>query len=198
VTCQAERTSHGERTDEALLAAIAEQGDRGAFAELFRRYAGRIKAFLMRGGTPPDVAEEVAQEVMVTVWRKSARFDPAKASAATWIYTIARNRRIDLHRRESRPEPDPEDPMFRPEPSFSAERKLAGTERDALLRAALADLPVEQVEVLRLAFFAGLSHSEIADRLGTPLGTVKSRLRLSFVRLRTMLGDEFSAELVDD
>ena len=191
-------TAPGAESDEALLAAIAGRAERTAFAELFRRYAGRIKAFMMRAGTPPDVAEEVVQEVMVTVWRKSAHFDPAKASAATWIYTIARNRRIDLYRREKRPEPDPEDPMFRPEPEHSTERKIAGADRDGQLRAALVHLPGEQVEVLRLAFFAGLSHSEIAERLGMPIGTVKSRLRLSFVRLRTALGDEFATELVDD
>ncbi len=198
MTCEAERTENGDESDEALLAAVAERAERAAFAELFRRYAGRIKAFIMRAGTPPDVAEEVAQEVMVTVWRKSARYDPDRASAATWIYTIARNRRIDMHRREKRPEPDPEDPLFRPEPQRSAERQIAGADRDAQLRAALVELPREQVEVLRLAFFAGLTHSEIAERLEMPLGTVKSRLRLSFKRLRSALGDEFSAELVDD
>ena len=144
------------------------------------------------------MAEEVAQEVMVTVWRKAGRFDAAKASAATWIYTVARNRRIDLHRREARPEPDPEDPLWRPEPQGSPERQLAGADRDAQLRAAIADLPREQIEVLRLAFFAGFSNVEIAERLELPLGTVKSRLRLSFARLRGRLGEEFSAELVDD
>jgi RNA polymerase sigma-70 factor (ECF subfamily) len=144
------------------------------------------------------MAEEVAQEVLVTVWRKAAHFDAAKAGAATWIYTIARNRRIDLHRRAGRPEPDPHDPAFRPEPERSAERHFADAARDARLRAALADLPREQIEVLRLAFYAGHSHGEIAERLALPLGTVKSRLRLSFARLRSTLGDEFSAELVDE
>lgn len=198
MTCQAGRTGLDGESDEALLAAIAARAERAAFAELFRRFAGRIKAFIIRAGTSPDMAEEVAQEVMVTVWRKAAAFDPAKASAATWIYTIARNRRIDLHRRESRPEPDPEDPLFRPETEDSAERRLASADRDGRLRAALSDLPGEQIEVLQLAFFAGLSHSEIAVRLDMPLGTVKSRLRLSFVRLRGALGEGFSAELVDD
>ncbi len=186
------------QTDEALLAAVAGHADRAAFVELFRRFAGRIKAMLTRSGSAPEMAEEVAQEVMVLVWRKAASFDPEKASVATWIYAIARNRRIDLLRRAARPEPDPQDPLFRPEPEAPAERVLAAAERDLRVRQALSGLPPEQIEVVRLAFFAGLSHGEIAERLGAPLGTVKSRLRLSFARLRSSLGGDFSTELVDD
>lgn len=184
-------------TDEALLAAVA-AGDRDAFAQLFHRYAGRIKAMMIRSGSPPDLAEEVAQEVMVSVWRKAASFDPAKASVATWIYTVARNRRVDLLRRAARPQPDPDDPLFRPDPQPPAESAMAAAERDARLRRALHALPPDQLEVVRLAFFAGLSHGEIAERLGAPLGTVKSRLRLSFARLRARLGGDFATELADD
>ena len=176
------------------MAAIAEGADRGAFAELFRRYAGRIKAFLIRGGLAHELAEEIAQEVMVTVWRKARSFDPARAGVATWIYTIARNRRIDHLRRQIRDEPDPEDPLFRPEPEATPEQQAASAGRDAQVREALASLSEDQREVVHLAFFAGLSHGEIAEQLGAPLGTVKSRLRLSFSRLKGELGDHFSAE----
>lgn len=188
----------GQRTDEDLVAAVAGFRDRAAFAELFRRYAGRIKAFLMRSGAANDEAEEAVQEVMVTLWRRAETYDPAKAAVRSWIYTIARNKRIDLLRRARRPEPDPEDPTFRPEPEPTAETRFAGVERDAEVRRALATLSDDQLTVVRLAFFSGLSHSEIAERLDTPLGTIKSRLRLSFRRLRDTLGKDFGRELRDE
>lgn len=187
-----------EAEDETLLQAIAAGGDRAAFAELFHRYAGRIKGFLIRIGSPADQAEEGAQEVMVAIWRQAARFDPAKAGAATWIYTIARNKRIDLIRRATRPAPCPNDPHFEPEPEPSSECQLSGAERDARVRAAMLSLPDGQRMVIRLAFFAGLSHAEIAEELSLPIGTVKSRLRLSFTKLREALGAGFAQELVDD
>ncbi|MEM7188734.1 MAG: sigma-70 family RNA polymerase sigma factor [Pseudomonadota bacterium] len=185
-------------SDDALIAAVAAHADRAAFAELFQRFAGRIKGFLMKGGMARDEAEELAQEVMVTIWRKSAQFDPARAGAATWIFTIARNRRIDHLRRGARAEPDPADPLLQSEPEPDPADRLAGESRDAQVRAALGDLSDEQREVVQLAFYAGLSHGEIADQLGTPLGTVKSRLRLSFKRLKGVLGAGFSDELTDD
>ncbi|MEO0819177.1 MAG: sigma-70 family RNA polymerase sigma factor [Pseudomonadota bacterium] len=185
-------------SDERLIAAIAENGSRSAFVELFGRYAGRIKAFLLRSGAAHDEAEEGAQEVMVTLWRRACQFDPQKAGAATWIYTIARNKRIDMLRRARRPEPDPSDPLFNPGPEESAEIHFAGRERDIRVRRALTALSEDQRAVVRLAFFSGLSQSEIAERLETPLGTVKSRLRLSFQRLRDTLGEEFQMELLDE
>lgn len=188
----------GALEDADLMAAIALRADRAAFAELFDRFAGRIKAFLIRGGLTHELAEEIAQEVMVTVWRKAASFDAARASVATWIYTIARNRRIDHFRRTTRDEPDPNDPLFAPEPEATPEEQAQLASRDVQLRSTLAVLPDDQKEVVRLAFYDGLSHGEIANRLDMPLGTVKSRLRLSFKRLRGELGGEFAQELVDD
>lgn len=184
-------------TDEALLLAVAQSADRAAFKALFERYAGRIKAFLIKGGARPDQAEEVAQEVMVTIWRKAQSYDPAKAGAATWIFTIARNRRIDLIRRERRPEPDPEDPLYKQDSPDTPQQTLLREDRDRLVREALVSLSDEQREIVRLSFFSGLSHGEIAAQLDIPLGTVKSRTRLAFKRLRDALGTDFSEELKD-
>ncbi|MEM9045767.1 MAG: sigma-70 family RNA polymerase sigma factor [Pseudomonadota bacterium] len=184
-------------TDEDLLRLVADDRDRDAFSELFQRYAGRIKAFLIRAGANREEAEEAAQEVFVTLWRRAETFDPEKAGATTWIYTIARNKRIDMVRRGKRPEPDAADPVFAPDDIESSETLVAGVDRDARVRAAIMALPDDQRVVIRLAFFAGLSHAEIAHRLEAPLGTVKSRLRLSFARLRDELGSEFALELMD-
>lgn len=198
MTSKTEDQSQSADSDEALVTAIAQNGDRTAFAALFGRFAGRVKGFLMKGGAAPDLAEELAQEVMITVWHKSASFDASKASVATWIYTIARNRRIDQIRRVQRQEPDPNDPHFHPDPDPGAENQMAEATRDAIVRQAIADLTPDQREVVELAFYAGLSHSEIAERVGAPLGTVKSRLRLSFTHLRGALGLGFSNELTND
>ena len=183
--------------DAALMTRIA-AADREAFAELFQLYAGRVKSFLIAGGAPPDEADEAAQEVMVSVWRRASGYDPDKAAVSTWIFAIARNRRIDMIRRARRPEPDPEDPLFQPEPEPDPAAAAAAAARDARVRDALADLSEEQRETVRLAFFSGLTQTEIAEAQNAPLGTVKSRLRLAFKRLRAALGDDFQTELHDD
>jgi len=185
-----------EISDEALLALIA-RGDRAAFADLFGRYAGKVKGFLARGGAPMAEADEAAQEVMLAIWRRAETFDPAKAGAATWIFAIARNRRVDMARRR-RPAPDPDDPQFRPDPAPPADAAAAAADRDRLVRAALDDLGPDQLAVVRLAFYDGFSHAETAAALSLPLGTVKSRLRLAMARLRGALGEDFAAELLDD
>lgn len=183
--------------DARLLERIA-GGDREAFALFFARYAGRVRAFALRWGTRPDEADEIAQDVMVTVWRKAAIFDPARASAATWLYTIARNRRIDLVRRSARPAPDPEDPLFQGDPEPDGASVLGQVQRDARVRAAIGALSPDQREVIACAFYDGLSQSEIALKLDLPLGTVKSRTRLAMARLRAALGERFREEIEDD
>ena len=189
-----ERPDWAEASDEALLAGVAAR-DRSAFVEIFGRYAGRLKGFLILAGESEAGAEELAQDVMVTLWRRAGRFDPDRAGAATWIFTIARNRRIDGLRRAGRAAAAGSEPMIDPEPAASAEAGMAGADRDARVRAAVAALSEDQRAVVRLAFFSGLSQSEIAARLGLPLGTVKSRLRLAFDRLRRELGSDFIEEL---
>jgi RNA polymerase sigma-70 factor (ECF subfamily) len=173
----------------ALIAAIARDADRTAFARLFGYYAPRLKSYLRRMRVDERQAEDLAQEAMLTVWRKAALFDPEKASAGTWIFTIARNRFIDTVRRERRPDFDPLDPLLQPEEARPADDEMAGAEIAVRVRAALTDLPPDQAEVVELSFLEGLPHSAIAERLGIPLGTVKSRLRLAFARLRTALED---------
>ena len=190
-------TDHARASDAAVLRAVA-AGDRSAFVELFGRYAGRIKGFLMRRGASEADAEEIVQEVMVAIWRRAASFDPERAAAATWIFTIARNRRIDLVRRARRPEPDTQDPLFRPELEPGGVARISAAEREARLRAGLAGLAPEQRQVLVAAFYEGLSHGEIAARLDLPVGTVKSRIRLAFGHLREAIGEEMAGGFGDE
>lgn len=156
--------------------------DQDAFAALFRHFAPRVKAFLMKSGADASLAEECAQEVMATLWNKAHLFDPARASVATWIFTIARNRRIDALRRQRRPEP--EELPWGPEPEPDQEDALALQQESERLGEALAQLPEKQRELIERAYFGELSHSEIAAETGLPLGTIKSRIRLALERLR--------------
>ena len=174
---------------EALLCRVAQAQDRGAFQLLFLHFAPRIKSYLLRTGTSAQQAEELAQEAMLTVWRKAALFDPARASAATWIFTIARNLRIDLIRRERHPGFDPADPGLLPEESVPADAGVEASQEAQAVQAALRDLPPEQAEVIALFFYGDKPHSEIAAALDIPLGTVKSRLRLALSHLRGRLED---------
>jgi len=147
-----------------------------------------VKAILIRQGTDPGMAEDVLQETMTRVWQKAGLFDPSKASASTWIFQIARNCRIDMLRRVNRPEPDMNDPAMVPDPDPPADQMIAASQDSKVLEERFSALPVEQQEVLTLAFFEEKAHSEIADELGIPLGTVKSRIRLALKRLRSELG----------
>ena len=173
----------------SLLAAVAENQDRAAFHTLFQYFAPRIKAYMHRQGTDPGMAEEVVQETMVNVWRKAAQFDPTRASVATWIFTIARNLRIDLIRKAKRPEPDVNDPALVPDPEPLGHEVIALKRQASRLNRAVAALPPEQLAVLQLAFYEDKAHAQVADELGIPLGTVKSRIRLAFKRIRSELGE---------
>jgi len=173
----------------AVLCQVADQ-DRAAFAALFAHFAPRVKSYMLRLGSDSMQAEELAQEALATVWRKADRYDPSRAAASTWIFTIARNLRIDAFRRRNHPEPDPNDPALVPDQPVSADTVVAHKQDAVRIRKALAELPEEQREVLHLSFFDDQTHTEISDSLGIPLGTVKSRIRLAFGRIRTMLEDE--------
>ena len=171
------------------IAAIAQRQDRAAFASLFDFYAPRIKTMLTRLGAAADTAEDVAQETLLTVWRKAAQFDPARASAAAWIYTIARNLRVDRLRGDNRARLYASYEMVEPEVPDGPDSALNAAERDERVRAALKELSQEQARVLQLSFFEDRAHGDIAALLGLPLGTVKSRVRLAMARLRQLLGD---------
>jgi RNA polymerase sigma factor (sigma-70 family) len=173
----------------AAVLAVARQRDRSAFKLLFDHFAPRVKGYLMRLGAGNAVAEDLAQEALLMLWRKAEQFDPARASASTWIFTIARNLRIDAIRKERRPELDPNDPALLPEEERRADESMDWTRAEVRLRAALAELPREQAQIIELSFLSEKPHSMIATELGLPLGTVKSRIRLAMARLRLALGD---------
>jgi RNA polymerase sigma-70 factor (ECF subfamily) len=179
----------GRETFAVWMRAIADAGDRQAFGEVFAYFAPRVKSYLLRLGANDHQAEDLTQDVMLLVWRRAGQFDPAQASLSTWIFTIARNRRIDVLRRERRPEFDPEDPALVRDADPQPDARVEADQKHALLREAIDDLPEEQAHLLRLNFFEELPHSAIADRLGLPLGTVKSRLRLAMSRMRKALGE---------
>jgi RNA polymerase sigma-70 factor (ECF subfamily) len=176
---------------EADLRAVAERRDREAFGRLFAFYAPRIKAYLRRLGAEDAAAEDLAQEAMLSVWRRAHQFDRRRAALSTWVFTIARNKRIDALRRDRRPDYDPEDPALLDEPEDGAPRgdelAEAAQMRTFVLRA-VDRLPKEQAELLKIFYYEEKPHSVIAEELGLPLGTVKSRLRLALAKLRTMLG----------
>jgi len=179
-----EAAAHAE-----LIVAIANQQDRAAFKSLFEFYAPRIKTWLIRRGAAPDLAEETAQDALLTIWKKAALFDPNRATPAAWIFTIARNLRIDKARRDNR---ERLNAVYELQIVDEAERPddiLDADEAGERVRAALGVLSAEQMRVVQLSFFEGRAHNDIALALNIPLGTVKSRLRLAMRTLRQRLGD---------
>ena len=183
----------GLTADEAadLILAIAARQDRAAFAALFRHYAPRVKAFIMKGGADAESAQEIAQEAMIMVWRKAASFDRTRASAATWIYTIARNKRIDLLRRTGRPAIEAEDwlTVYVPEDT-DADKSISAGQTYMRMQELMNGLSADQLLVVRKAFFEDKTHVVIAEELGLPLGTVKSRIRLALAKLREAMERE--------
>ncbi|MDZ4111100.1 MAG: sigma-70 family RNA polymerase sigma factor [Brevundimonas sp.] len=176
----------GEAEYDRLIQAVARDRDREAFAALFDHFAPRLKAYLMRAGAAPAAADDFAQDAMLTVWRKAEQFDPGRARAATWIFTIARNRRIDALRRENRPLPVPEITLASSDPERPDEL-LEARQDEGRVRAALRSLKPDQIEVIQMAFFQDLTHAEVAQSLALPLGTVKSRIRNAMIKLRDLL-----------
>ena len=174
----------GDKADEELLACVA-RGDRAAFAALFVRYAPKVKTYLMRLGASNASAEDLAQDALLAVWRRSGTFDAARAKARTWIFVIARNAWIDRLRRErvelayvAIPDPDPE-------VEEAADEMVSRLEAEARIGSVLRTLPEEQRQVVLLSFFEERAHADIAEHLSLPLGTVKSRLRLALGKLRS-------------
>ena len=170
-----------------LVEKVARSGDQAAFTELFDFFAPRIKTLLLRLQPDAGLAEEIAQETMAVLWQKAALFDRRKSSVATWLYRIARNRYIDSRRRARGIEVEIDDTVLVVDDATDPDRTLDANRRSERVQIALAALPGEQSDIIRLSFFEDLSHAEIAERTGLPLGTVKSRVRLAFTRLRRLI-----------
>lgn len=172
-----------------LLARVAMAQDKQALAELFRMFGPKIKGLYLRQGVEGALAEDLSQEVMLTVWRKAKLFSPEKGAVSTWIYTIARNLKIDhLRRQSSKPHQDVDDVVLTSDYD-SAETLLERDDAVTVVGQALKTLPADQREVLELAYGEDLAQTEIAERLNLPLGTVKSRMRLAYAKLKPLLED---------
>jgi len=174
-------------TWDELLVRVGRDRDKSAFAELFDYFAPRVKSFLLRFGTDMSLAEEIAQEAMIMVWRRAETYDPRQSAASTWIFTIARNKRIDRLRRENRPLPDMTDPAVMHESIETGEIQVARMQQEKKIRHALKNLPEEQAKMIFSAYYEEKSHREIAEESGVALGTVKSRIRLALNRMRAQI-----------
>jgi RNA polymerase sigma factor (sigma-70 family) len=167
-----------------LVEAVGARRDRKAFVALYDHFAPRICAYLLRLGVEPASAEDLTQEVMAKLWTRANQFDRNKSSVGTWLFRVARNARIDNVRRQRGEPPIGKDALSIPDPCQSPDDALNDAQWEQRVRAALANLPAEQLAIVKLAFFEGLSHSEIAEQTGVKLGTVKARIRLALTRLR--------------
>lgn len=173
-----------------LIEAVSLRRDRAAFATLYEHFAPRVKGFMRRSGATESAAEELAQETLLKVWRKADSFDPQSAAATAWIFTIARNLRIDAFRREKRKGEGQAmgvDAEFVLDDSPLPDEALSSAQTDARVLKALSSLSEEQRTVVELSFYQEKAHAEIAQQLQIPLGTVKSRLRLAMAKLRSLL-----------
>ncbi|MEM9491432.1 MAG: sigma-70 family RNA polymerase sigma factor [Myxococcota bacterium] len=171
----------------ALLARIAHDRDRDAFAELFRRFAPRIKGYMGRSGAPTDQADELVQEAMLRVWRHAASFDPERGSVEAWLFRIVRNARLDQIGRQQRHAIDPADPALLPAEPDAPDTAVAGRQRSERLRLALAGLPAEQAAALRSIYYGFKTMQAAAEEQGVAVGTLKSRVRLGCNHLRSAL-----------
>lgn len=180
---------------DACVERVADHRDQAAFIMVFNYYAPRVKSYLMRNNCTPSVAEEITQEVMTTLWHKAHLFDRRKSSLGTWLFRVARNKRIDLIRADKSDRLDPKDPTMFPTVTETDQLGPDAFERDHRIRKAIDALPVEQMSLIRASFFDNKPHSQIADELNLPLGTVKSRIRLAFTRLRKMLEEDVRVDV---
>lgn len=177
--------SGGDLSEQTLwMLAVRDARDRAAFGKLFDFYAPRIKAMALRGGLRGEQAEDLVQDVLLTAWRKAAMFDPTRAQVSAWIYQIARNRQVDILRKENRPLPDELCAPDSEPPEADRAQTLAMEQEAGKLRAAIGNLPKGQREMVERAYLGELTHNEIKDLTGLPLGTIKSRIRLGLERLR--------------
>ena len=185
---QATASESDEVTFDDLLVSVGATRNRDSFIRLFEYFAPRVKSFLMQGGFNPESADELAQETMLTVWDKAASFDPSQAKASTWIFTIARNKKIDHIRKYKRVPLKAEDLAFAHTEYEAPDDTLETMQDNKALSEAMEKLPEEQAALLRKSFFEDKTQNDIAEESNIPLGTVKSRIRLALERLRYHLG----------
>jgi RNA polymerase sigma factor (sigma-70 family) len=178
------RSAPADRDFAVLLQAVGQHQDKDAFVELFEYFAPRVKSFLMKAGANAETADELAQETMLTIWNKAGTYNPKHAAPSTWIFTIARNKRIDALRSEGHARFEDADEIDLPDSALNAREELSAHQETEILAAALEKLPVEQAELVKKSFFEDKSHADIALETGLPLGTIKSRIRLALERLR--------------
>ena len=171
-----------------LLVLISKERDKQAFAALFEHFAPRVKSYVFKLGSDETMAEEIAQQTLLQVWRKAHLFNEDKAAASTWIFRIARNLRLDILRKEKHFDYTNHDLTEIEDERENQEKKLDQNQHAMIVRTALQQLPAEQIEIVRLSFYEGLSHGEISKQLDVPLGTVKSRMRLAFKRIKDSIG----------
>lgn len=189
--------TNAERDDtwSLLLVTVGKKRDQAAFAKLFAHFGPLIKGFCLtqsQRGLPDEAAEELVQEVMLKVWLKADNFDPRKAAASTWIFTMMRNCRIDMLRRQSRHHNNTEELIAEDLWDESQDNqpfvRLEAARKSSSIHQAFNELPNEQKQALTQVYMQGKSHSEIAGETGLPLGTVKSRVRMGLKKLQTHLG----------
>ena len=187
------REQEDRRAEEAELLGRIAAGDERAIEALHRRYAGPLYSLAFQVTRADRFAQDVVQEVFVAVWRDAGRFDPARGSVAAWLFSLARHKAIDLVRREAtvRRHTAEVDLEWAVAPDDVDEEAWLRVRRDAV-RAAIATLPEAQRTAVELAFFAGLTHVEVAEKLAIPLGTAKTRIRTALLRLRDLIGPALS------
>ena len=166
---------------------IGENQDRIAFSNIFKHFAPRLKSFFVKLGCSEVQAEEIIQEVMIAVWTKSSTYDKSKSSVSTWIYTIAKNKRIDKIRKETKHNTVESDESLEIPVSSVQEEQLLSSEVTKKIHHSLQFLPKEQAELLKLSYFYEKTHSDIAKDLSLPLGTVKSRIRLALSKMKNLV-----------
>ena len=166
---------------------IGKNQDKLAFNSIFRYFAPRLKSFLVKAGSTDSQAEEVIQEVMIAVWTKSSTYDSNKSSVSTWIYTIARNKRIDKIRKEKRHYLSESDEGLEIPVDSTQEKEIFSAQVSNSLKKYMSNLPEEQSKLLKLSYFYNKTHADISTELKIPLGTVKSRIRLALTKMRHLV-----------
>ena len=169
------------------LKAIGKNQDKQAFSTVFKHFAPRLKSFLIKAGSTDSQSEEVIQEVMIAVWTKAATYDDSKSSVSTWVYTIARNKRIDKIRKEKRHYLSESDEGLEIPVDSTQEKEIFSAQLSNSLKKYMANLPEEQSKLLQLSYFYNKTHADISEELNIPLGTVKSRIRLALTKMRHLV-----------